>query len=161
MLLLQPRPLPGSCLPGYVKPRRPPRRKNRRLVYDWLVARAVETISPTATACDYLCTRLRAGETSRGLADQWCAWLAANRPGAAAVTFPSRFYIDRYALRNLHGELGTPDRDAIEAARAVSRALSAARTGARLTAGQVAARARRAAVSSAPAMMSGSSRQSF
>ena len=58
-------PLPGSCQPGYVKPRRPPLRKHRRLVYDWLVAKAVETIGPNATPCNYLCARLHAGATSR------------------------------------------------------------------------------------------------
>lgn len=162
MFPLQPSPLPGSCLPGYVRPRRPPRRKNRRLVYDWLCARAVEVIGPTASPCDYLCARLRNdGATSRNLADECCAWICANRPGIAAATFPGRFYIDRYAPRTLHGELGTPDREAIEAARVVSRALSAARTGARLTAGRAAARARRAALLSASAMMSVSPRQSF
>jgi hypothetical protein len=106
---LQPQPLPGSCLPGYVRSRRSPRRKHRRLVYDWLIARAVEAIGPTATPCDYLCARLRNdGATSRNLPDECRAWICANRPGIAAATFPGRFYIDRYALRTLHGELGTP-----------------------------------------------------
>ena len=159
---LQPQPLPGSCLPGYVRPRRPPRRKHRRLVYDWLSARALEVMGQGATPCDYLCARFRCdGATSRDLASECRIWLAANRPGAAAETFPGHYYIDRYALRNLHGALGTPDREAIEAARVVSRALSAARTGARLTAGRAAARARRAALPFAPAMMSESPCQSF
>jgi hypothetical protein len=65
MFPLRPRPLAGSCLPGHLEPRRPPRRKNRRLVYDWLVARAAETISPTATPCEYLCARLHACTPAR------------------------------------------------------------------------------------------------
>lgn len=145
MLPLQSRPAPGSAVPEFAKPKSPPRRKHRRLVHDWLLARAVETIGDGATPCAYLCARLNAGATTRDLALEGRAWVAANRSGKASETFPGRFYIDRYALRALHGELGTPDRNAIEAAQKVSHAISASRTGARLTAGRAAARARRLA----------------
>ena len=80
------------------------------------------------------------------LASECREWIARNRPGKAAETFPGRSYMDRYTLRIMHSELGSPDREAIEAAKEVSRALSAARTGARLTAARAAARARNAAL---------------
>jgi hypothetical protein len=149
MLPLQPRPVPPSIEPESDKPKSPPRRKHRRLVYDWLLARAVETIGGGATPCAYLCARLNAGATTRDLAQEGQKWVAANRPGKASETFPGRFYIDRYALRAMHGEAGTPDRNAIEAAQKVSHAISASRIGSRLTAARAAARARRVAAACA------------